>query len=385
MTSVLTNAYSRLFSLEVDGETRLAIYHMLPSEASTSEHFYGAVVVSDLDGKVFRGFKVEANEFISMYDFESLKHAYYVIDFLENEKNSDDEDCENGCTFRCDLCDLDEVIIIKPPDVPIIYPGGGGGSPPSGDPLPNLPGGGGGGANDGSCPPGEIKDELGNCVEPPEDDGVFIIGECPEDNDDGLSMAGVCLELKCPDGYTRDSSGECVEMPCINITEGLGDPLQNMEILGTLNNGIPGGQFGTGRGSFHDGTDLAAPYGTPVFAAHGGVVASAPYQDNWQPGEGSNDAGNRVYINTSNYNGGSGTLQFGYWHLGNNKVLVNPGDVVERGQIIGYTGNTGNVGDPQSAGPHLHIRARFNGQRVDPENYFAAQFDSQGINNNNCN
>ncbi|MBZ9652202.1 hypothetical protein [Psychroflexus montanilacus] len=162
-----------------------------------------------MEGKVFRGFKVEANEFISMYDFESLNHNYYVIDFLESEGKCDEDECPFS---SCNLCgELDEVIITNPPDVPIIYPGnGGGGSPPSGDPLPNLPGGGGGGANDGSCPPGEIKDELGNCIEPPEDGGVYIIGECPDDGDDGLSMAGVCLELKCPDGFYKNFEGDCI-------------------------------------------------------------------------------------------------------------------------------------------------------------------------------
>ncbi|MFT4806401.1 MAG: hypothetical protein ACI9YE_003635 [Psychroserpens sp.] len=101
-------------------------------------------------------------------------------------------------------------------------------------------------------------------------------------------------------------------------------------------------------------------------------------QANWN--EGGNDAGNRVYIN-SGFN--VDDLQLGYWHLG--EVLVSPGQQVSQGQLIGYTGNTGNVCSRFSAGPHLHIRARKNGIKTDPEEFFNADFGSQGQNINTCN
>jgi hypothetical protein len=176
----------------------------------------------------------------------------------------------------------------------------------------------------------------------------------------------------CPPGQIKLPNGSCADIACT------GDPLSDMKILGTKNNGIPGGRYGNGRGRFHDGTDFSAPYGTPVFAAHSGSVARTPFQDDWKPGD--NSAGNRIYI-SSLYNGGN--LQLGYWHLG--EVLVSPGDFVSEGQLIGYTGPSGNVISPYSSGPHLHIRARFNGAKVDPEDYLEAVFNNEGINTNNCN
>ncbi|MFT4806399.1 MAG: hypothetical protein ACI9YE_003633 [Psychroserpens sp.] len=190
----------------------------------------------------------------------------------------------------------------------------------------------------------------------------------------------------CPEGEVASSDGlNCHKIPCVNVVTGNGDPLDNMEVLGTPKNGVPGGRYGNGRGRFHDGVDLSAPFGTPVFASHNGVVASYPYRNNWSMeehgvtrGEG---AGNRIYLN---FILGSDNLQFGYWHLG--EVLVQPGQQVYQGQLIGYTGNTGNVSNPGSAGSHLHLRARLNGVETDLEPYFATELNAQGQPvNPNCN
>jgi len=206
----------------------------------------------------------------------------------------------------------------------------------------------------------------------------FVYQNTPTESLDAGSSTG-SGSVTCPEGHVLGSdSVTCHDIPCVDDISGKGDPLDNMEILGSRNNGVPGGQYGNGRGSFHDGVDLKAPYGTPIFAAHSGIVATYPYQANWN--EGGNDAGNRVYIN-SGFNGDD--LQLGYWHLG--EVLVSPGQQVSQGQLIGYTGNTGNVGSRFSAGPHLHIRARKNGIKTDPEEFFNTDFGSQGQHINTCN
>lgn len=83
----------------------------------------------------------------------------------------------------------------------------------------------------------------------------------------------------------------------------------------------------------HEGKDFGCPPGTPVHAATNGVIRYADWLGNYG-----------YYIGLQNYDG-SGT---GYAHLSSFAVAV--GQTVTEGQIIGYTGNTGN-----SSGPHLHF------------------------------
>jgi murein DD-endopeptidase MepM/ murein hydrolase activator NlpD len=90
--------------------------------------------------------------------------------------------------------------------------------------------------------------------------------------------------------------------------------------------------MGTGR--MHSGTDLAAPLGTPVLAAYPGEVALADSVGGY---------GLMVAIRHEN-----GTQESRYAHL--SQIFVQPGDRVERGDVIGLVGSTG-----FSTGPHLHF------------------------------
>ncbi|WP_448572948.1 LysM peptidoglycan-binding domain-containing protein [Trichothermofontia sp.] len=92
--------------------------------------------------------------------------------------------------------------------------------------------------------------------------------------------------------------------------------------------------FGWRWGRMHKGIDIAAPIGTPIVAAAGGVVVTA----GWNSG----GYGNLVEIQHPD---GSLTL---YAH--NNRILVRPGQQVEQGQQIAEMGSTG-----FSTGPHLHF------------------------------
>lgn len=99
---------------------------------------------------------------------------------------------------------------------------------------------------------------------------------------------------------------------------------------------------------YHTGVDYAVPVGTDVFAMQGGTVTAA----NW-----GRSYGVQVIIDQDALNDGTPNRIPGGWaiyaHL--SESLVKPGQRVEKGQLIGKSGNTGN-----STGPHLHTEVRNN-------------------------
>jgi murein DD-endopeptidase MepM/ murein hydrolase activator NlpD len=105
----------------------------------------------------------------------------------------------------------------------------------------------------------------------------------------------------------------------------------------------------TGALAMHAGLDFAAPPGTPIYAAAGGVVLSAEYQAHF---------GNTV---TLDHGSGLSTL---YAHA--SRMHVKPGDIVKKGQRIADVGTTG-----RSTGPHLHFEVHVNGQPQNPARFLA--------------
>lgn len=104
--------------------------------------------------------------------------------------------------------------------------------------------------------------------------------------------------------------------------------------------------------SLHNGVDIAAPCGTPVYAPLEGRVVSAYYSQVY---------GNRVFVNLGFVNGRYLTAVFN--HMARSAVAR--GTNVRRGQVVGYVGDTG-----WSTGCHLHFTLLAGGRPVDPENYF---------------
>ncbi len=100
---------------------------------------------------------------------------------------------------------------------------------------------------------------------------------------------------------------------------------------------------------FHYGLDFSAPQGTPIYATADGTVTTA--------GSTGNGYGNHVIIN---HGYGYETL---YGHMV--RVKVRGGQVVKRGEVIGWVGSTG-----KSTGPHCHYEVHKNGEKVDPIYFF---------------
>jgi murein DD-endopeptidase MepM/ murein hydrolase activator NlpD len=108
------------------------------------------------------------------------------------------------------------------------------------------------------------------------------------------------------------------------------------------------GAFGEARpGHTHAGIDIAVPEGTPIRAADSGRVALMGYVGGY---------GNYTCIQHT------GSLSTCYAHQ--SSFATSNGANVSQGQVIGYSGNTGN-----STGPHLHFEVRINGTPVDPMGY----------------
>ena len=97
----------------------------------------------------------------------------------------------------------------------------------------------------------------------------------------------------------------------------------------------------------HGGVDVSASYGSPILSTADGVVTFSGYHQL---------LGHCVKIDH-----GYG-IETWYGHM--SKRLVNKGDAVKRGDVIGKVGSTG-----RSTGPHIHYEVHLNDMRVDPRNY----------------
>ena len=98
----------------------------------------------------------------------------------------------------------------------------------------------------------------------------------------------------------------------------------------------------------HEGVDMSAPQGTPIYAAKSGKVTTTSFQ-----------AGGAGYYVSINHGDGFSSV---YMHM--THYIVKPGNYVNAGQVIGYVGSTGG-----STGPHLHFGIAYNGKYVNPMNY----------------
>lgn len=116
--------------------------------------------------------------------------------------------------------------------------------------------------------------------------------------------------------------------------------------IGKINNefGVRRNPFGERSYEFHPGLDIGGERGDTVAAPANGIVSEA----GWKGGY-----GNMIEVDHGN------GLKTRYGHL--SKIEVQPGDTVERGQVIGLIGSTG-----RSTGPHLHYELRLFDKPINP-------------------
>ncbi|SMQ76839.1 Peptidase family M23 [Sphingopyxis terrae subsp. ummariensis] len=100
----------------------------------------------------------------------------------------------------------------------------------------------------------------------------------------------------------------------------------------------------TGKLARHNGVDIPAPYGTPIYATADGIVGRAQRLGGY---------GNYVEIEHGN------AIETRYGHM--SSFVVQPGQQVKKGDVIGYVGSTG-----RSTGNHLHYEVRIDGEPVNP-------------------
>ncbi len=123
---------------------------------------------------------------------------------------------------------------------------------------------------------------------------------------------------------------------------GIGTGKFSMPTSGTLTS-----PFGMRWGRMHNGIDLAAPVGTPIYASDDGVVIASEYKGSF---------GNLVIIDHQN--------GFTTYYAHNSKNLVSVGDKIKAGDLIAKMGSTG-----RSTGSHLHFEIRYNDVPQNPQNY----------------
>ncbi|CAA7619457.1 Membrane protein related to metalloendopeptidase [Magnetospirillum sp. LM-5] len=107
------------------------------------------------------------------------------------------------------------------------------------------------------------------------------------------------------------------------------------------------------RSGIHEGVDLGAPIGTPVYAAGDGIITLAEPWDRY---------GNTVEIDHGN------GISSRYAHL--SRIKVKDGQKVTRSTVIGLVGNSG-----RSTGAHLHYEVRVNNAPKDPVKFISAGRD----------
>ena len=165
--------------------------------------------------------------------------------------------------------------------------------------------------------------------------------------------------------------------PCVDLVRGVANPLRQMAVAATASGSYINGTYKALRGYYEDGTpryhwgiDLYAKEGTPVYSMYSGYVIRT---DTGHPDRHEEQSFGNVIVTENEVKGYTGEVYLQYSHLKyGTPVAINPrtgkpfqkGDRVFAGDLIGYTGKTGNAFDDiEVPNKHLDLMAAF---AVDP-------------------
>ena len=142
-------------------------------------------------------------------------------------------------------------------------------------------------------------------------------------------------------GETESTTGEKADFSPVFLTVNFESPIKEGNITS---------KFGyrvspiTNKYSLHTGLDVATPENTKIYAVYDGVVIKAQYHE---------INGNYIVIKHSD------NLKTKYNHC--NKLLVNEGEKIKKGEVIALVGETG-----YATGNHLHFEVLLNGKYINP-------------------
>ena len=166
--------------------------------------------------------------------------------------------------------------------------------------------------------------------------------------------------------------------PCMDLERGVANPLKRMSVAATGSGSYVNGTFMAVRGWYEDGTpryhwgiDLEAKAGTPVYSMYSGVVIRTETD---HPNRYEEKSFGNVIVTENEVKGYGRKVYLQYSHLQYGRpVAVNPrtgkpferGDLVFAGDLIGYTGKTGNAfNDTDVPNKHLDLMAAFDADPV---------------------
>ena len=401
-------------------------------------NYSGLIIYSTLNGEFlrvehFQKGRLLEGEMLSVDEIEDNKDIMYLAVYSSPQTKAGGADDGGDGGDGIDGGELDPIIVT--PSKPKNPKDGqsmeedesGGGSPTGSDLYEDHNGGGGGNSSGGNYNSGQtytvsatvsmLSDGFGTVT----GGGVYAAGSSasivasPVWEYQFYNWTGdftgkpSSFSFKVEDDVTAEANFRLIDL-CIDAANNKANPLRVMKLApprGSLPIAATYGKTrrdNAGNIITHNGIDLHAQIGSPVYSMFNGTVGKViSNQVNrifgglndkkdtiWTYPEGDigddNAAGNRLYVK-SKIDGNN--IEIGYWHLlskntDNGPIAINPrtgipfkeGDTVYQGEIIGYAGYIGNA---NKSVPHLHLNLSENNESTNPANYLNAVISTTDV------